>query len=188
MSGGIKSGLVLLVLGIISGLLLASVNAWTDPYIKEIELQEQYDALKEFYFDPTDPNYATYQVSDLYDLTKLDVNEGSISTILVLKDKTSGTLESLAYVASGNGYNGAVTMLIVVDSDLTVRGYKILTQNENPPIQEDFINYDYNVSAITDLSQFDAIAHATFTSNAVLACFNAVSERAANDFGGGLNE
>ena len=48
MNNGLKSGLVLLVLGIISGVLLAIVNSFTAPVIADMEQEKVNTAIAEF--------------------------------------------------------------------------------------------------------------------------------------------
>ncbi|HOO43702.1 MAG TPA: hypothetical protein PKU69_01405, partial [Bacillota bacterium] len=72
MNKGLRSGLVLLLLGIISGTLLAFVNYFTAPLIAAAEEKLQWDALKEFYYDVNDPNYDTYDLKNMFDLSKND--------------------------------------------------------------------------------------------------------------------
>lgn len=188
MNKGLKSGLVLLVLGLISGVLLAAINHFTAPIIADVEEQAQYNALKEFYFDVNDPNYANESLTNTYDVTKLDYKGQPVSAIFVVKEKGTDTIISLGYLVSANGYSSSspITMLIVVNSDLSVRGYKVVSHTESPGYGADIVGNDFNVHSITDLSGFDAVAGVTFTSNGILHCFELVAERAANDFGGGI--
>ena len=175
MNSGLKSGLVLLVLGIICGTLLALVNSFTQPLIEQIEEKEKYEALGEFY------------VLDDFDLTvKENVNENGVQSIFVLKQ--NGTIEAIVYQVAATGYNGPVTMLIAVNKDFTVEGYKVINHKEDAGFGADIVENDFNVSTVTDLSGFDSVAGATFTSRAIKECFNIVSQRAGTDFGGGLDE
>ncbi|HOO44575.1 MAG TPA: FMN-binding protein, partial [Bacillota bacterium] len=89
---------------------------------------------------------------------------------------------------SADGYSSSspITMLIVVNNDLTVRGYKVVNHTESPGYGADIVENDFNIQTITDLSGFDAVAGVTFTSDGILRCFELVSERVANDFGGGI--
>jgi len=188
MNKGLRSGLVLLLLGIISGTLLAFVNYFTAPLIAAAEEKLQWDALKEFYYDVNDPNYDTYDLKNMFDLSKNDYPNSDVSSIFVLKDKTTGDIDALGYLVSADGYSSSspITMLIVVNNDLTVRGYKVVNHTESPGYGADIVENDFNIQTITDLSGFDAVAGVTFTSDGILRCFELVSERVANDFGGGI--
>jgi len=184
---GLRSGLVLLVLGIISGTLLAFVNYFTATVIAELENQAQYEALKEFYYDVDNPNYDNFVLSDDYDLSKVKMDDSYVSAIFVVKDKVTNEV-SLGYLVSANGYSSdaPITMLIVVNSDMSVRGYKVISHKETSGFGADIVDNDFNVHVITDLSGFDSVAHVTFTSDGIYECFYQVSLRVAADFGGDL--
>ncbi len=176
MNGGLKSGLVLLILGIISGTLLAVVNSFTAPKIEEIEQNVVYESLESFYD------------LDNYLVTEENIESNGLDTIYILTNKSNNQIGALIYLVSAAGYNGDVTMLIAINSDYSVEGYTIVSQKENPPINDDFVHHDYNVNDITNLNDFDAIAGATYTSTAIRDCFIIISDRVVSDFGGGLND
>ena len=189
MNKGLKSGLVLLVLGIVCGTLLAVVNSFTAPIIQLVEEGAQFDALKQFYFDIEDPDYDNLSLSDLYALEKLELNESSVTTIFTLKNKTDNSLEALGYLVIGHGFEGRIiTMLIVVNSDLTLKGYTVVSHTESPGYGADIVGNDFGVATITDLSGFDSVAGTTRTSDGIYECFEVVSQRVVNDFGGGLDD
>ncbi len=190
MNSGLKSGLVLLVLGIVCGTLLALVNSFTAPVIAEIEEAAQYDALKEFYYDIEDPNYENFVITSDYDIDKLEINEDGVEGIFVIKDKGSDIIDSLGYLVYANGYSGdaPVLMLIIVEEDMDVIGYKVVSHKETTGFGADIVENDFNVSSLIDLSGFDGVAGTTLTSNAILECFNIVAGRAGDDFGGGLDD
>ncbi len=175
MNKGLASGLVLLTLGLGCGLLLAGVNAFTAPTILANENQVKYDAISEFY--------------DLANYTILEesVDGGLVDTLFYLSD-TGGTLQAIVYSVKQYGYQSNVKMLIAISSDLSVDGYKVVEQAETAGLGSLSVTYDFNMDGviIPDLSAFDSISGATITSNAVKACFSAVFERAASDFGGGM--
>lgn len=176
MNSGLKSGLVLLVLGIISGVLLAIVNSFTAPVIADMEQEKVNSAIAEFYN------------IDNYTITEQVIDANGVDTIYILTNKSTDNIDALVYLVASGGYNGDVTMLIAVNSDFSVEGYTVVSQAENPPISQDFTHHDYNVTNITDMSGFDAIAGATFSSNAVRGCFTIVQDRVQSDFGGGLGD
>lgn len=175
MNKGLVSGLVLLTLGLICGLLLAFVNQLTAPRIEEQENLIKYAALAEF-----------YTLED-YDLSEVE-GEGSVSTIFVLKTKGTEDIAALVYSVSAQGYSDsqAVEMLIAVNDDLTVEGYKVVNHKETSGFGADIVDNDFNVDTIDDLSNFDMVADVTKTSNAIKECFNLVGQRIASDLGGGL--
>ena len=190
MNKGLKAGLVLLILGIICGTLLASVNYLTSGYIATNEAGAQFDALKEFYFDVEDENYDTYKLTDLFDLEKVELENDTVEAIFVLRDKETDEIESLGYLVSAYGYSGdaPIMMLIVVNNDMSIQGYSVTSHKETTGFGADIVDNDFNIDSITDLSGFDSVAQVTFTSDGILECFNIVSLRAGNDFGGGLDE
>jgi Na+-transporting NADH:ubiquinone oxidoreductase subunit NqrC len=106
-----------------------------------------------------------------------------------MKNKTNNTLEALGYLVIGKGFEGRIiTMLIVVNSNLTLKGYTVVSHSESPGYGADIVGNDFGVSTITDLSGFDSVAGITKTSNGIYDCFEIVSQRVASDFGGGLDD
>ncbi len=175
MNKGLVSGLVLLILGLICGLLLAVVNHFTAPKILEEENKIKFAALAEFYN------------LDNYDLSEVE-GSGAIGVIYVLKEKGTDNILSLVYTVSATGYSDSqdVVMLIAVNNDLSVEGYKVVAHKESSGFGADIVENDFKVTMITDLSEFDSVSDVTVTSNAIYECFNQVGLRAAVDFGGGL--
>lgn len=190
MNKSLRSGLVLLVLGIISGTLLALVNAWTDDYIAINEEAAQFDALKQFFFDPEDENYDSYNLSDLYDLSVVNVDQDDVQTIFIMKEIGTENIFGLGYLVSASGYSsdGKIQMLIVVDKDLNIIGYTVTSHKETSGFGADIVENDFNVIHIEDLTNFESVAGVTLTSNGVKECFTIVQERINSDLGGGLDE
>jgi Na+-translocating ferredoxin:NAD+ oxidoreductase RnfG subunit len=175
MNKGLVSGLVLLTIGVVCGLLLSVVNHFTAPKILEEENKIKYAALAEF-----------YTLSD-YDLSEVD-GEGDFGTIYILKEKGTDNITALVYTVEAQGYSDSqkVQMLIAVNSDLSVEGYKVVAHKESSGFGADIVNNDFNVNEIDDLTGFDAVAGVTVTSTAIKQCFTLVSNRVNSDFGGGL--
>lgn len=175
MNKGLISGLVLLTLGLICGALLAGVNALTAPIITDMENQVKYDALADF-----------YTIAD-YDLVEVPVVDANIDTVYLFKNKTTGTVEAAVYSVKAYGYQSEVKMLIAVNQDFTVQGYKIVSQAETAGLGSLSETHDFKMTGavITDLSGFDSISGATITSTAVKACFIAVGNHLSVEFGGG---
>lgn len=172
MSKGITSGLVLLTLGLVMGLLLAVVNALTAPTILANENQAKYDALAEFY--------------DLgqYTIEEVTVTDSIIDSMYLLSK--DGNVEAIVYSVTKYGFQSDVKMLIAVSSSLTVDGYKVVSQAETAGYGALSPTHDFNMDgvSITDIASFDGISGATITSTAIKDCFTEVFARAANDFGG----
>jgi len=177
MNKGLISGLVLLTIGVVCGLLLSVVNYFTAPKIKEVEDAIKYEALAEF-----------YTLVD-YDLSEAE-GTGDFGTIFILKAKGTETIEALVYTVSAQGYSDSakVQMLIAVNADLSVEGYKVVSHAETTGFGADIVDNDFGVTEIDDLNGFDSVAGVTRTSNAIKACFTLVGQRVAADLGGGLSE
>ena len=177
MNKGLISGLVLLGMGLVCGILLSVVNYFTAPRIKEVEDAIKYEALGEF-----------------YDLSDFDISEvngtGDFGTIFILKDKGSDDIQAIVYTVRAQGYSdsGKVEMLIAVNSDLSVEDYKVVSHSETTGFGADIVDNDFNVDLINDLTSFDSVSGVTKTSNAIKTCFNLISQRIAADLGGGLSE
>lgn len=170
---GLISGLVLLSLGLVCGLLLAFVNELTVDTIASEELRLKFDAISEF-----------YDVND-YNQEEVVLESG---TIYVLRDKTSNDIEHLVYSLSDTGYGGDIEMLIAVNKDFSVQGYTVTNQNETPGVGTKIVGYDFNYIVANDTSSLDSISGSTVSSLGVKAIFDQVAARVADDFGGGLDE
>ena len=177
MNKGLISGLVLLSIGLVCGILLSVINYFTAPIIKEEEDKIKYAALAEF-----------YTLSD-YDLSEVE-GSGDFGTIYILKEKDTDTIEALVYTVSAQGYSDSqkVQMLIAVNSDLSVEGYKVVSHQETTGFGADIVDNDFNVDVINDISGFDSVSGVTKTSDAIKACFTLISQRITSDLGGGLSE
>jgi len=177
MNKGFISGLVLLTIGLVCGLLLAVVNYFTAPRILEEENKIKYAALADF-----------YNLED-YDLSEVEAG-GSFGTIYILKEKDTDTILSLVYTVAASGYSSStnVQMLIAVNNDLSIEGYRVINHQESSGFGADIVDNDFNVDVIDDLTNFDSVSGVTVTSNAIKECFTLVSQRVNADFGGGLIE
>jgi len=177
MKKGLTSGLVLLVLGTVCGFLLALVNSFTAPIIAENELKAKIEALT-----------VVFPTIDLYDVEEIAL-EGGIDAVYLIKDKISGTVEAAIYSVSAPGYkNINVEMLIAVDKNLVVVGYRVLNNNGTEGLGLDLptINFGMKDGALINetATEFDSYAGATRTSDGIKACFDLVATRVATDFGG----
>lgn len=171
MSGGLKSGLVLLTFGLICGLLLAVVNEFTADKIAAEELRLKTKAIEKYYS------------LDEYYIEIEEFEEGNIDSIFYIKEsEDSDEVYALAYSVSANGYGGAITALVVIENDLTVQDYKIISHSESGPGTV-VTDYDFNYSQADSISSFDGIAGATYTSNAMREIFSAIADRVESDMG-----
>jgi len=175
MSKGFISGTVLLILGLVCGLLLATINSFTAPKILETENKVKYDAIAEFY------NLANYTIEEV------KVENSIVDTLYLLTNTTTNSLDSIVYSVKQYGYQSDIKMLIAINGDYTVHGYKVVEQAETPGYGSKSVGFDFGLEgeSIDNIDAFDAIAGATYSSNAVKDCFEAVFDRVASDFGGG---
>jgi len=170
---GLISGLVLLTLGLVCGLLLAFVNELTVDKIAEEELRLKFAAISEFYN------------IDEFKLEEVEIDGGSI---YVLRDQSDNGIEHLVYSLSATGYGDEIEMLVAVNEDLSVQGYTVTYQNETPGIGTRIVGYDFNFHTANDLETFDGVSGASVSSGGVKAIFEQVADRVEGDFGGNLDE
>lgn len=172
MKKGLVSGLVLLALGLVCGLILAGVNAITAPVIAENEYQAKLAILSEF-----------YQVDD-YNVELLELS-GAIDSVFLLKNKTNNALEKAVYSVRAYGYQSDIVMLIAINANMTVDKYKVVSQGETAGIGDVIVGYNFKMTG-ENIANLDAFAGPTavFSANAVRACFQLVGVRAAIDFAG----
>jgi electron transport complex protein RnfG len=170
MKKGLVSGLVLLVLGLVCGVILAGVNSITAPVIAENEYRAKLEILGEFY------NVDDYIV----ELVEL---EGAIDSVFLLKNKTSQALEKAVYSVRAYGYQSDIVMLISINADMTVDQYKVVSQGETSGIGDVIVGYDFQMGG-ENIANLDAFAGptASYSSNAVKTCFQLVGVRALIDF------
>lgn len=178
MNKNLLPGVVLLVIGLICGVLLAFINSITAPIIKANADKIILDSLAE-----------VYTGASSYNLTE-EEGTGNVDKLFILSDKTSGDTVAIIYSVKAEGYQSTVNMLIAVEfvnsSEYIVKGYKVVSQGETSGIGDKIVNHDFKMvnASITNLSTFDAVSGATFSSGAVRTCFESVSTRVASDFGG----
>ena len=179
MKKALTSGLVLLVLGLVCGLVLAVVNYFTAPIIAAHEREATLAALGDILGDG-------WQVSDFDGLDEVQNVTAEIGKAYYLK--VDGTLEVVVYSVTTTGYASGLNLLIAVDSGMKVLGYQVLSDSETVGIGKSAIEANgWNMVGATlpDTTRFQATAGATKTSNGILNAFVLVAERASIDFGGG---
>ncbi|MDD3171743.1 MAG: FMN-binding protein [Bacilli bacterium] len=154
----IRYSLFLLVLGIIAGILLATVNSITAPIIEERKENEIKEALQEYFtFDRFSEVTSSY--SDL---------DKAIEKIYIAY--SSNAISAVIYQVSTNGYGGEVITLIGIDmiNDKIIDVKAISATNETSGIGSKVIGHDFGVSSelVSDYS-FEIIAGASVSSGAV---------------------
>ncbi len=182
MNKGLVSGLVLLALGLVCGILLATVNHFTAPVIEAQEKAMKYESLNEMLTD-----FDTRQTDD-FDITETTLS-GHVDTSYWLYDKTTNDLDYVVYSVSAAGYQSDIVMLIAVDADMIVKGYTIVSEGETAGVVDYIYTIDYkmvgrradNVVSFDDIS---SVTTAHFSLTAVLNCFQYVGEQADIDLGG----
>ncbi|MFA5290203.1 MAG: FMN-binding protein [Candidatus Izemoplasmatales bacterium] len=184
MNKGLISGLVLLCLGVVCGVLLATVNHFTAGIIHENAIKEKREMLRQFYPD-----------IDSYDLDEIEL-EGDINSLYLLKDKTTHDVYAAIYGVSAIAYKGRVNMLIAIDADFTVRDYAFVGNSGTEGLGLTLADLDFGMTGvlISDwATEFDALSGVTVTSigygpaydGGVRRCFELVAGRVVADFGGG---
>ena len=178
MKKALTSGLVLLVLGLVCGLILALVNSLTAPIILSREQRAMEEALGNVLG-------SEWNVSDFDAGTKpVEYENSPISKAYFLK--VEGVLKVAVYQVVTAGFKGPITSLIAVDDQMKVLGYQQF-HKESPGFGKDAIDEQiwYMVGVtLPDMSVFDTTGGATFTRNAVREAFELVASQAAIDFGG----
>lgn len=184
MNKGLASGLVLLILGLVCGLLLAGVNAFTAPTILALENKMKYDSLNSMLVD--------YQMGTTDDfLISEDKLMGNIDAKFTLSDIATEEMQYVIYSVRARGYQSDIVMLVAVDKDMKVSGYTIVSETETAGI----VDYIYTIDFLmvgrlaTDVVSIDSVSSVTtakFSLGAVMQCFQYVAERVPTDFGGGV--
>jgi Na+-translocating ferredoxin:NAD+ oxidoreductase RnfG subunit len=170
-NSGLTSGLVLLTFGLICGLLLALVNGFTKDRIAAEELRLKKQVIAEY-----------YDIEEYY-IEVEEFEEGTIETIFIIKtSESSNEIEAIAYSASAQGYGGLVNVLVVVNSDLEVEDYAVISDSESGPGTV-ISSHDFNYTQADSLGGFNAIAGATYSTNAMRTVFEAVASRVETDMG-----
>lgn len=188
MNKTIKYGLFLLVLGIIVGSLLVTVNAITAPIIEERALKDAQETISEIA-----PN-----VSDVKDVTtdykKKDKNIKSIYQ--------SGDDKYAIYIVVTAGYSsGEITTIVVFDTATKkiVNSKVTKAEKQTAGIGDQVLTYDFKtagknaqdyadvnfkeISKDNIISQYNAISGATVSSRAVLQGVQIAANHFVKEFG-----
>lgn len=182
MNKGLISGLVLLILGLVCGLLLATVNYFTDPIIQAAEEAAKYEALNTMLAD-----FGTRSTDD-FDITEVSLS-GHVDTAYWLYDHTTNALDYIVYSVSAAGYQSDIVMLIAIDPYMIVQGYTIVSEGETAGVVDYIYTIDYkmvgrSITNVVSLDDISSVTTAHFSLAAVLNDFQYVSEQAVIDLGG----
>ena len=176
----VKIGLILFAITAASAFVLAVVNAVTAPVIAENNAIKQAEAMRAVLPDAA-------QFSDesvLGDVAIENVNE-----VYAAKD-AEGNVIGYAVMASPNGYGGEISMVVGVNTDMSVSGVDIISQSETAGLGAKCVDDDFKgqyagktiginvVKNGGDENSIDAISSATITSKAVTKGVNSALEAA----------
>ncbi|WP_202708584.1 RnfABCDGE type electron transport complex subunit G [Sporosalibacterium faouarense] len=149
---------VLLLVGAISGLVLALTFKWTEPMINEIAQSNQKKAILEVL--PKAKSYKTMENNNQ----------------LFIGYDDNGNEVGLAFIAEGGGFQGDIRMMVGMDTtEEKLTGMTVLSHLETPGlgarIEEDWFKDQFNEKSIEDdfiaKQDVEAITGATISSNAV---------------------
>ncbi|KPU26515.1 hypothetical protein TR13x_09885 [Caloranaerobacter sp. TR13] len=150
--------IVLLIVGAVSGLVLALTFKWTEPKINEIAEANQKKAILEVL-----PKASSYKVMENNDWIFIGYDE-------------NGREVGIAFVAEGGGFQGDIKMMVGLDTkEEKLTGMTILSHLETPGlgarIEEDWFKDQFKGKSIKDnfvaKQDIEAITGATISSNAV---------------------
>ncbi len=163
-----RVGAVLFAITAIAAAILACVNGFTAPIITENNEKTQQEAMK-----------AVLPAAESFEAVKFSPDTGSV----VSEIYSAGDAGTAIKVAP-NGYGGAISMIVGVDSEYKVTGVEIISQSETAGLganctkeefKSQFIGKTYGVSVSksgASENQVDAISSATITSKAVARGIN----------------
>ena len=190
----VKLGLILAVYASVSCFVLALVNNFTAPKIKQNQTEKINSAMKEFF---PDDGYVFEEVKDFEQSSK-----GTIKIESVYLAKKDGVIEGGAVQVSGPTYDTA-TIFAGIRKDGTIQGIKFLKLTDSPgfglkandstfklPNGKTFYGQFEGKDAKAGFElgkNFDAISGATITSNGVAGLLNAGTEVLLK-YAGGHNE
>jgi len=168
-----KLTITLFIITAVVALLLSFVNAMTKDVIAARAAEELSNALSEVMPEATDP-FAE------------PAYEGAEGT--VYEATAGGEVVGWCIQVQSNGYGGAITMVVGVDSELSVTGVSIVDMNEtaglgskadSPSFLDQYVGRSGVINVKSGDNAIDAISGATVTSKAVTAGVNAALDLAA---------
>lgn len=132
------TGLILALFGFgaVSG--LAMVNYFTEERIDQANKMKTISAMQDL-FSPMELGYQTYFYKipdiegDLYAVYQSEEGEKNIESLQQLKQDESSQI--IGYAVRSNpktGYSGLIKMIVGINADLSLAGYRIIEHNETP--------------------------------------------------------
>jgi len=155
---------LLTVVVLVSVALLMALNSITAPVIEAQRKAEIIELLEDIFPQMTDFSYE----NEVYH---------------ILED---GQEAGYAFIASGSGYGGQISIMVGLDGDLTIKDVSIISHTETPGLgsrvtEEDFTS-QFEGLALQDIAlsknggQIDAITGATISSEAVVSAIREAME------------
>ncbi|MDO5755063.1 MAG: RnfABCDGE type electron transport complex subunit G [Tissierellia bacterium] len=171
----------LFIITAVSALILSLVNSVTEPVIAQRELEEYNRSLAEVYPDADD-----FETIGEDEVGLLQEKDEQIEDVVKAKQGEN----TIGWVVKANGkggYGGSVEIVVGVNQDKEIVGYKILKSQETPGIgdkigEEEFIHHIIGTSVENEViavkqpsaeNEIMTISGATYSSNAVLNGINA---------------
>ena len=186
----IKDAVILFAITLIAALALGMVYEITKDPIEEAHAKAKTEAAKAVYPDMSSTQDADASVLD--DANNLILNDTaidsvSIDEILYALDENGKKIGEILTVTSKKGYGGAITMMMGVADDGTLKGIEFLSISETPGLgmkakdaafKDQFKgantdSYSLSKRNIKGSTEIDAISSATITTTAVTNMLNA---------------
>ncbi|NQT46561.1 MAG: FMN-binding protein [Candidatus Omnitrophica bacterium] len=133
---------VLMVLGLVAGLALASVYKYAQPRILSNQEKRMREAIGRVFLGQMD----TFK--------EIDTEAGKIFKVLGKRDDIIG----YAFMAEGNGYQGKISLMVGLKADLeTISGIEVIESSETPGLgarieEKDFIGQFMNLLAVPGIT------------------------------------
>ena len=173
-----KIGAILCAITAVSAGILAFINDLTAPVIAENNIKKRDAAMMRV-------------LPDAKSFEKLDYESDGLVTEIY-----SAGEEGVVVLCEPNGYGGAISMVVGIDSEGKVSGVDITGQSETPGLGANCVNEEFRnqysgksgeikvVKNASKADEIDAISSATITSKAVTKGVNAAIVAAAELKGG----
>jgi electron transport complex protein RnfG len=148
--------IVLVVVGIVSGLVLAGVYRYAQPKIQMQQEEERQRAIYSILKGAEEIKTIRYKDREIYQGLDLE-----------------GKIIGYAFEAKGTGYQGEIILMVGLSSDLTkILGIEVLESKETPGlgsrIEEEDFKARFRDLSTSDIGKVDAITGATISSKSVI--------------------